>query len=242
MLELRNIFAEVDTNLPHVFFYDVNSVLEALSDGVAPQRFHIETVRLQKATKCWYLNNRTLVGKIMNATTVTSEPAAFSKWFSRARDSMKISAPLLVNSYLGICNLFCEHIYHSDCRSTCQQWRDRVCGPGWSRGGRGSDRVRTRLSSPCRRRADSEKYWSSTTTLVAQKQLTPNLELVQIALNVETIWSNQVRLSLHKVGCLQLEYFVLLQIFWECAATSTLVISDTVVKMCAKCAPALSMQ
>ena len=41
--------------------------------------------------------------------------------------------------------------------------------------------------------------------LVAQKQLTPNLELVQIALNVETIWSNQVRLSLHKVGCLQLE-------------------------------------
>ena len=52
MLELRNIFAEVDTNLPHVFFYDVNSVLEALSDGVTPQRFHIETVRLQKATKC----------------------------------------------------------------------------------------------------------------------------------------------------------------------------------------------
>ena len=49
--------------------------------------------------------------------------------------------------------------------------------------------------------------------LVAQKQLTPNLELVQIALNVETIWSNQVRLSLHKVSCLQLEYFVLLQIF-----------------------------
>lgn len=40
-----------------------------------------------------------LAGKIKNATTVTSGRCSFNKWFKRASDSMKMSAPLLLNSY-----------------------------------------------------------------------------------------------------------------------------------------------
>ena len=68
-------------------------------------------VSLSPLVMAWPRNDSTLkllvlVGKIMKATTVTSEPEAFNMWFNLANDSMKMSAPLLVNSYLPAVNKY----------------------------------------------------------------------------------------------------------------------------------------
>ena len=86
--------------------------LRHLSYSLFPTSFWIRSmVSLSPLVMAWPRNDSTLkllvlVGKIMKATTVTSEPEAFNMWFNLANDSMKMSAPLLVNSYLPAVNKY----------------------------------------------------------------------------------------------------------------------------------------